>query len=353
MNSYLYPVSFKKYSLTLIYGFFFVAIIAWGLEFYFETLYGDLTRVGYFSERDFGWQTLELPEQRKDYPSLVIPVEHFKDYVLAEADIVVIGDSFSIDRVWQTKLIADGLKVITLSWTDLKATESLRSDLGDSLRAQGFKGRYVIIESVERRFQERMESLSKERNAIAKHTIKINSSLPIYSPTRSLLSMTEPNGAGWNLKTLVNKIRLSGNLYDGYLQSGLTRAINFEGCAFFSHKLCNVALFFKGDFDKKTFSAIDNVLTVNKNLQQVGIQAIWLVIPDKSTVYLGYGKYNSHPYTNSWQLLAQYPELIAPNLGESFIQKSRIIKDFYLPNDGHLSTIGYLYLGDIVRDGLQ
>jgi len=100
MTFHLQPISTRKYSLILIYSFSVMAMIAWSMEFYFEKLYGDLTRMGRFSERDFGWR-----EQRPP-----IPPELFKDYSLADADILIIGDSFSASRIWQTKFIEDGLK---------------------------------------------------------------------------------------------------------------------------------------------------------------------------------------------------------------------------------------------------
>lgn len=323
--------------------FFFMALMAWGMEFYFEKLYGDLTRVGYFSERDFGWRSRQ-PE---------IPPKFFKDYPLAEADILVIGDSFSLPRVWQTLLVADDFKVATIYWKELKTPGnwgSLPDNLGKVLRGAGFKGHYVIIESVERLFQERMNALSKERNPIVKNEIVINTAP--YAE-RDLISLNKLNGAEWGKKALFNKIKLSLHLSEKYLKTGIVQAINIDGCQLFSNRLCNFAIFFEDDFKKPTFNSIANALTINKNLQTVDIQAIWMIVPDKATVYLGYGTLNQHPYENIWQQFAQYPELIAPDLGAAFISKSRTVKDFYMPNDSHLSTTGFLYLGDVMTQEMR
>lgn len=346
MNIHLYPVSFRKYSLLLIYAFFFIAASDWCMELYFEKLYGDLTRVGYFSEHDFGWQT----------PRPLIPDESFKDYPLNEADILVIGDSFSLSRVWQTKFITNGLKISTLTWQDLGTSGvfgSMRSDIGEAVRTAGFKGHYIIIESIERLFQGRMKTLTNEHSPIIKQNIIINPSFPLYPFTqRSRLSLNKLNGADWNLKALHNKIKLSINS-SKYFKSGSTVAANFDGCQLFSHRLCNYVLFSDGDFDKETFNSIDNVRIINKKLQAVNIQPIWMIVPDKSTVYLGYGEHNKYPYQNIWQAFAQYPELIAPDLGSAFIQKSRMTSDFYMPNDTHLSTNGFLYLGEFMLSGVR
>ncbi|MFI3190375.1 MAG: hypothetical protein QX190_12545 [Methylococcales bacterium] len=344
MNVHLKPISFRKYSLILLYSLLIMALIAWGMEFYFERLYGDLTRIGHFSERGFGWQS-EQPA--------VLP-EYFKDYPMAEADILVIGDSFSVSRVWQSKLIANGLKVGTMTWQELKTDEALRTDLGVALRAAGFKGRYVIIESIERLFQGRMKALSNVREPIVKHDLVVNSAFPMYPLVkRERVSFDKLNGADWGVKAVYNSIKLSLKLPEKYLKSGAVQAINFDGCAFFSHRLCNYAIFVLGDFEKETFNSIDNVLTVNKNLQASGFQPIWLIVPDKATIYLGYGEHNKYPYQNIWQNFAQHPELIGPDLGAVFTEKSRTIKDFYMPNDTHLSTNGFLYLGEFVTQGMR
>ncbi|MFI3220710.1 MAG: hypothetical protein QX189_16565 [Methylococcales bacterium] len=340
MNFHSQPISFRKYSLIVSYAFFGIVIIIWGMEFYFQTLSGDLTRVGRFSERDFGWNT----------PQPAIPIGQFKNYSLNEADIVVVGDSFSAGRVWQTKLIYEGLKVSTLTWRELKMEEALPGNLGEALRAEGFKGRYIIIESVERVLQRRAKSLTKIPRPM---TIAISVPLPPPMTQRERVSLNKPNGGAWGFKTLYNTLKLSLNLPEKYLKSEWVQPIKFNGCQLFSHRLCNYALFIESDFKKETFTSIANILTINSNLLSVGIQPIWAIVPDKATVYLGYGALNQHPYQNIWQLFSQYPELITPDLGELFIQKSRIIKDFYMPNDTHLSTNGFLYLGDIMLSELR
>lgn len=344
MNVHLKPISFRKYSLILIYSLLTMAMIAWGMEFYFEKLYGDLTRIGNFPEHYFGWQ-LEQPP--------IMP-ENLKDYPMNEADILVIGDSFSLSRVWQSKLIAAGLKVSTITWQELKTDEALRADLGEALRAAGFKGHYVIIESIERLFQIRMKVLSPSRESIIKHELILNSDFPMYPLVkRERISFDKLNGAYWGVKALYNTIKLSLNVSDKYLKSGAVQAVSFDGCQLFSHRLCNYGIFVDGEFKKETFNSIDNVLTVNKNLQNAGIQPIWLIVPDKSTIYLGYGALGKYPYQNIWQKFAEYPELIAPDLGTAFIKQSRIIKDFYMPNDTHLSTNGFLYLGDFMANEMR
>lgn len=344
MNVHLKPIDFKKYALILIYSFIIMAIIAWCMEFYFEKLYGDLTRLGSFSERDFGWRE----------PQPEIDKTQLKNYAINEADILVIGDSFSISRVWQTQLVKQGLKVCTLTWSEVKTSDAIASNLGQLLRQSGFKGKYLIIENVERVFQRRMKAMLTIEQPIVKKEIAIDSAFQLYPfSIRERMTLNKLNGADWGTKTLYNKIKLLLDVSEKHLKSGMVQAIKFNGCEFFSHRLCQYMLFIASDFTKEPFDFVNNVRIINTNLQSVGIQTLWIIVPDKATVYLGYGNRMTQPYHNIWQTFKQQPDIIAPNIAEAFIKESRKIKDFYLPDDTHLSSKGYLYLGGLILNVLH
>lgn len=91
----------------------------------------------------------------------------------------------------------------------------------------------------------------------------------------------------------------------------------------FSHLLCNYPLFITSDFDKATFTTIANVLTVTTDLEATGIEPIWIIVPNKTTVYLGYGALNKYPRQYIWQLFAQHSELIAPEFRPSIYQEKK------------------------------
>jgi hypothetical protein len=65
----------------------------------------------------------------------------------------------------------------------------------------------------------------------------------------------------------------------------------------------------------------------------------WLIIPNKSTVY---HRYDSDDF---WAHLEK--ENMGPNLLKDFLATKNKIMDFYLPNDTHLSTSGYVHLGEV------
>ncbi len=332
MKYHIYPLSFKKYSLMLVCPFLLLALLIWSMEARFEPLNGDLTRLGYLLEEDFGWN-MQQP---------LVPVEHLKSFSIEEADVLVIGDSFSAGLIWQSRLVSEGLKPATLYWKALLLCE----DIGTAVRRAGFRGRYMVIESVERSFQKGMSYSCDKTINITKNAY--TGSVPVTDRPKSP-SAKNPLGGEWMIKALYNKIKLSKlNTSQDFIEFGRVRTIPIDGCKLFTNKMCEYGLFYSKDFKKKTYSATANVLAVNRNLQKVGIQTIWLVVPDKSTVYLGFGKYNKNPYVNIWQELAQYKELTVPNLDEKFIRESQQVKDFYAPNNTHLSTSGYLFLGDMV-----
>lgn len=337
MKYHISSLSFKKYSLILACPFFLLAFLIWSMESWFEPLNGDLTRLGYLFEEDFGWN--------KQQP--LVPIEHMKSFSVEDADVLVIGDSFSAGLVWQSKLVSEGLKPATWHWSSLM----LCQDIGTAVRQAGFKGRYMIIESVERSFQKGMSNTCNKTINIKKNAYV---GLVPATERKRIPSTKSPLGGEWMIRAIYNKFKLSKlNSSHDFIEFGPVRVVSIDGCKLFSNKMCEYGLFYFNDFKKRTFSEINNVIAVNRNLQKVGIQTIWLVVPDKSTVYLGFGKYNKNPYVNIWRKLAQHKEIIIPNLAEKFIRESRQIKDFYVPNDTHLSTNGYLFLGDVAVEYIK
>jgi hypothetical protein len=117
-----------------------------------------------------------------------------------------------------------------------------------------------------------------------------------------------------------------------------------NGCKLFSHPRCNDALFFFGDhipdFGPSTLA---NMETINKRLQ--GIIPVWVIVPDKSTAYL-------HPDKKFWDNAER--RLIAPNVLKVFRQAINDgTVDLYKGNDTHLSTSGFLMLGNTIYQSMR
>jgi hypothetical protein len=107
------------------------------------TFTGELTRMALLPESLFGW-TRSQP---------AIEARLLQQSPMQEADVLVIGDSYSIPLVWQSVLVQRGFKVRTESWDSVRG---ICEDLLPWLRRQGFRGHTVIIESVERMLEDRL-----------------------------------------------------------------------------------------------------------------------------------------------------------------------------------------------------
>ena len=329
---------FKRFSLYVGSVFIITAILVSGGELYFGSLEGDLTRLGSLPERDFGWQQ----------PQPLVTANYLHSYPLAEADILIVGDSFSASLVWQSRLAHGGLKPATLHWDDVKLCSE---DFGQIVRQTGFAGRYVVIEAIERTLQDRMLSICKKGSKIAKKSGHRGASPPTSQPRFSLASPRL--GAKWVIEAMLHKFRYTYRP-SAEMEFGTARMFSLEnGCERFSNHSCNYGLFFADEFSKATFNSANTALAIDQNLKNVGIQTIWLVVPDKSTVYLGKGKFDSMPYVDPWKSLEEKGVLAISNLDEKFIRESLLVKDLYAPNNTHLSPSGYLFMGDLMLGYIQ
>src|SRR5438067_5273960 len=70
---------------------------------FLQPLSGDLTRLGLLPERAFGWNA-----EQPTVTGRSATVEKLED-----ADILVIGDSFSVDGIWQAFAFSPARKYIT------------------------------------------------------------------------------------------------------------------------------------------------------------------------------------------------------------------------------------------------
>ncbi|MCQ8104181.1 hypothetical protein NP590_08700 [Methylomonas sp. SURF-2] len=343
MIKHPFIISTKTYSQILIGFCVLITIVFWGMSIYLDPIEGDLTRIGGLSENSFGWT--------KSQPALA--AELLNNSPLADADVAVIGDSFSATFVWQTRLVQAGYKVNTAYNVDVPWC----SDLGDLLRQSGFTGKYVVIEAVERLFQHNLNNQCQKSPTYKTLNIGLSAVPPVNREIKhSLLDSGTNFGVGWNLKAFFYDLFLyakSKSPTPELISIDKVRLYNLGDCRLFSNKLCQLGLFWSEDFATESFRSLDRVLEINKNFEKNGIQAIWVVVPDKSTVYMDYGAFRKNPYVNIWNELGKHPELNALNYAEMFKRQAQITQDFYLPNNSHVGTVGYLFLGDTILKTLQ
>lgn len=293
---------------------------------------GDLTRVAKLPESLFGWTK----------PQPAVAADLFKQASWDEADALVIGDSFSAPGIWQSVLTRHGLRVHTETWTSLPA---ICEDFSQWTRDKGFKGRYVIIEIVERNTEGTLN------NSVAcKYThyrpAEWHPSPPAIKPNRDMNNHSGRLSIG--IQVYLNTWRYRQNRNGGNLNSlempGSVHVDHLaEGCKLFSHPQCDDVLFFNQDQREELSDTVIN------NMKKIGSRVtnatpILVIIPNKSTIYL-------HPNKIFWNVAEH--KLNAPNILAAFEQsiKAQVI-DLYPANNTHLSTTGYLALGEIVYRSL-
>ena len=320
--------------------FVFIAVLGYGaVAFYFlplATFQGELTRMGLLPEALFGWTK----------PQPALDAKWMQQAPMREADVLVIGDSFSDSRVWQSVLTQHGLKVRTESWDSMRG---ICADFTPWLRAQGFAGEYVVLESIERNL---VNDLSK---SVACQEMQYhpnpNTDTP-RSPPAISFDVHQGNYAGklsTGIKTRLNvlkyeRISSSSDFKSWLLPNDVKIARVANGCELFSHARCNDALFLSYDKPEEIdASALENINRLNARFS--GITPIWAFVPNKSTAYL-------YPDKQFWNQAEQ--RFRAPNLlrmTQQAIQAKNV--DLYLANNTHLSTAGYLLMGGEIFKAMQ
>lgn len=299
------------------------------------TFEGDLTRMAMLPERLFGW-TRPQPE--------VAPAD-LQQHSLTEADVLVIGDSFSSPLIWQRALHQQGWKVRTEHWDNLRGA---CADLDVFLTSRGFRGPHIVLQVVERNLGRVLdESLSC---ATTRYRHKQPVDAPPWVPAAShdrqhphrdgRLSVgirtqlngwrhhwlaSEPGFRSWQVTSEVRVTRVDG------------------GCAKFSHPACQDALFYAEDAAADLpADAVRRMAALTDRLKPWRVT--WVVVPNKSTAYL-------HPDKQFWQ--AAQAQLGAPDLlgmTQRALERGQV--DLYLGNNTHFSTEGYLLMGEVVKAAL-
>ena len=85
---------------------YIVLMVLWIVSLTSPVPYGDLTRIGRLSEREFGWTA----------PPPQVDPAYLKGTPVDQADVLVIGDSFSMTFRWQSVLTRAGYRVATTNW---------------------------------------------------------------------------------------------------------------------------------------------------------------------------------------------------------------------------------------------
>lgn len=324
----------KKACLTFGALLFIAIPIVW-TSLFFTNYHGDLTRIGKWTEADFGWQ--------KEQP--VIDPKFLVSSSVKEADTLVIGDSFSENLHWQSVLTQAQHKVTTLTWSQIGDT---CEDFPEKLKASGFKGKTIIIESIERIADRQLKSSAncKVNKLFPQNTARTSNPIPAMIDLSPKFNIQGQFIAGFEaiLHSAIIRINPAYTKMHNYQSKGTQIHRIDNGCNYFSNRLCQFGLFFHEDYKQPSLSSqtLEYLEIINERLN--AYQVIWVIVPNKSSIY------QREISAQFWVDLNK--KKLGPNLHSSMQDEKLNIKDMYAPNDTHLSTAGYLFLGNQIKKWL-
>ncbi|WPG38971.1 hypothetical protein [Variovorax sp. EBFNA2] len=298
--------------------------------------YGDLTRIGRISEQEFGWHVPPPP----------IPDANVKTWPIQESDILVIGDSFSVRYAWQSVLVGAGYKLTTTHWDN---TGPLCEDFASWLQKSGFKGKVVIVESIERLLEDRIEKSAACKTM--KHAFK----------------PTPPPGENPSKPAPGFQLNWDAQLLSGWFTYHNTRAILRsdswtntpehwgplidarkvpDGCKQFSHRACDKLLVTAEDRVNAPLSVESARFMKRFENSAAPYKVVWMVVPNKSTVYL------QQNHADAFR--AEFnPQNIGPDLFD-LAEKNRFkMTDLFPANETHVSTQGYILFGQRMLEAVR
>ncbi len=307
------------------------------LSILFEPLSGDLTRIGAYAERDFGWNA----------PQPVIHI-NANGGSISKPEVLVLGDSFSRSNEWQS-VLATKASAATLSF-HYTQIGCIPNWIEYALSQQS--ARTVVIEAVERDFIRDFIDLQECRSdrpipfelspaESAAERVKWPPKLRLEYAYRTAFHTVEMNFS--------NNRLTAGSVVNAPLKSN---------CAKFSNRRADRLLYFGADEAKSRWQqddidrAISNVRRIQRLFEDHGKKFIFIVVPDKSSAYrdclLNDTDVKAGRQVNITQALIA-AGVNTPDLLSVFRAKVNEVVDLYRPNDTHLSEAGFILMAEQIE----
>ena len=297
---------------------------------------GDQTRIGLLPETLFGW----TKPQPAIEPALI------KQARWEDADVLVIGDSFSDGRIWQTELVRHGLRVRTEHWSSIRG---ICDDFMPWLHAQGFRGKQIVLEVVERNVATGLA------NYVNCKKMDFHSSVLADMPRKAPPTHIDRNKTDYSGRLSIGlQTRLNMYKYEEMSaqpdfkrwdtgRGSIVVRVN-DGCKLFSHARCADALFLASDSSEDLGAdVVDNIQKLDKRM--VGVNVLWAIVPNKSTAYL-------YPDKHFWDQAEL--RINSVNLLKTVRQAIQAQEqDVYPANNQHFSTETYLTMGRTILRGIE
>jgi hypothetical protein len=326
-----------------------LALVAatYALAWWLQPLYGDLTRIGGYSERDFGWN---LPMQ--EFTPLAASWGG-KGYEQA-VDILVLGDSFANlrpNQQWQNWLAArTGLRIRTLDVHQVDLSQLVASSL-----YRAHPPRVVIWNTVERDLLDEA-SLNDGRCFFPAWPPLITAmdAHPLAVAPQLVSRPTGPTGVNpgfartWLWKTLLRNT--------AGLVRGDSLRVTLKRGNLFTSRTSNELLIYRRDLNKRRWRDSDNprircsFAALAERFEANGVtRFVTALAPDKSSAYRPWlGEPESLPESRLPALLERFP---VPDARLDLVLAEAIMrgeKDVYMPDDTHWGAAGQALAADAI-----
>jgi len=344
--------------LMLLLGFL-PGLLFFVLGIRMQPINGDLTRIGAFSESEYGWNT----------PQRVFSKPLFGSSVSDRPDVLVIGDSFATamtNHQWQNHVVTTtGLSVSTVSSYDL-TIDQVMSDPDYQARPP----RFLVLTLVERHFPSVLARQARcdapgPAAAVPAVPPSIRPVMPIPVVADGVEISRPTEWTDWRDVTLglavKRVVRESIYRWQGR-QLTKTWQYRLSRSDLFSNTLPHHILVFRGDVEKTAQwreagpAGVDCLLAdLRRKVEANGhTRLVVLLAPDKLTAYTPWITDPSVRGLSELDALAsRHPDLIPPVHRALEAAIAAGTPDVYLPNNTHWGIKGHLVAGQVVADFLQ
>lgn len=321
------PLTVNAYSRFILITFLVVSVLFWALALHLDPVVGDLTRIGRWSENDFGWNA----------PQPVIDIAE-NGRAITRPDIVVLGDSFSVSNYWQSALsLKTGKKILTYWYDDVGCIENWIAWAREHPVAD-----LVIVQVVERNFVDWFRNVAPCR---------AGAPLPAEVPSGRTASHRPTWPPTLDIKylflTALNSIHMTLRPHAAITHGDVVNIPIRPGCASFSHRRSTRLLHYIHDLrgmrwtDEDIGEAVGNVRRFKETVTRAGKKFLFVVIPNKLSVYQKCLDDRSHIRFPDLTRRLREAGIETPDLQNVFAGNVDRIVDLYYPDNTHWSTRGY------------
>lgn len=335
----------KRYVHVFGMTFSISLVVMLAAAIYIQPLEGELTRLGSYAERDFGWN---LP-QKKVRGDANMALAYDGRY-----DVLVVGDSFSTNGVWQPFF----RQKTGLSYVTLNIRKTFFKDLLVSQSFRNYPPKIMIVQSVERELLYFFKELDFTCNnrwhddvQFSLPAIAEDAGMESYKEIRKTMDFRNIN-LRYAASVVVNDI--VGSVIN--IESKSTLRFRLSKDSLFSNRRIHEILIFRGDMDKFRWKQEDiskaacSIRGLQDRVQANGKTLfIFMMAPDKSTAYADYidnsvfrNRVNTQKWLTDYGINSPRIDLL---LNEAI---TRGEKDIYVPSGTHWSARGY----EVAAEGL-